>query len=63
MQRPLDTARHAGALRRPHTEDLDDAGALHAWRHDDVDELVLEPDDLQLLAYLRVDDAAEAPTI
>jgi hypothetical protein len=43
--------------------DVDEVAALHAWRRDDIDELVLEPDDLQLLAHLRVDEDAEAPTI
>ena len=51
------------ALRRTHADDLDEAAVLHAWRRDDVDELVLAPDDLQLLAHLRTDEDTEALTI
>ena len=52
----------AGALRLSHADDLDEAtAALHAWRRDDVDELTLEPDDLQLLALLRTRDDQGAP--
>ena len=32
---------------------IEDVDALAAWRRHDVDELHLEPDDLQLLARLR----------
>jgi hypothetical protein len=35
--------------------------ALDAWHRGDVDELDLEPDDLQLLALVRAGDDGEAP--
>jgi len=35
--------------------------ALDAWRRDDVDEVDLEPGDLQLLARVRIGDDDEAP--
>ena len=35
--------------------------ALDAWRRGDVDELDLEPGDLQLLARVRAGDDEEAP--
>lgn len=62
-QRPFSAAGDTAALRRPHAEDLGEAAALHAWRRADVDELVLEADDLQLLAHLRHDEDTEAATI
>jgi hypothetical protein len=50
----------ARALRLSHADDVDEAtAALHAWR--DVDELTLEPDDLQLLALLRAREDQGAP--
>jgi hypothetical protein len=42
--------------------DLDEfIDVLGVWRADDVDDLGLEPDDLQLLVRLRVRDDQEAP--
>ena len=50
------------ALAPPSDSDTDElVRALDAWRRGDVDELDLEPGDLQLLARVRAGDDEEAP--